>query len=140
MPRSRHNSPRSTSSRPLKAGEQIRHALVNILSRGEIHAPELARFNITVTEVRMSPDLRHATIFVTPLGGGDCKPLLTELKRCNPQIRMAVAQAVKLRYAPELHFQPDESFDYADSIERALRQDPVVAADLKKPASGSDEA
>jgi len=137
MPRSRNTSSRGTSQRPLKAGEQIRHALVNILSRNEIHDPELARFSITVTEVRMSPDLRHATAFVTPLGGGDCKPLLAELKRCKVPLRMEVARVVKMRYAPELHFQPDESFDYAEGIEKILH-DPVVSADLKRAGTEAD--
>jgi ribosome-binding factor A len=113
-------------------GETIRHALSTILMRNEIHDAALAAHNITVTEVRMSVDLRHATIFVTPLGGGDVKPVLAELKRCKPMLRTALAQVIKMRYAPELHFQPDESFDYADSIERALKQDPIVARDIKQ--------
>ena len=74
MPRSRSSSPRGNGQRPLKAGETIRHALANILRRGEIHDAALAKHNITVTEVRMSPDLRHATIFVTPLAGVTANP------------------------------------------------------------------
>lgn len=122
---------RSPSSRPLKMGEAVRHALADTLMRGRVHAPVLAKLKITVTEVRMSPDLAHATVFVTPFGGGDVKPILKELKRCAPQLRTAVAQIIKARHAPELHFQPDESFDYAETIEWALKA-PVVAKDLGK--------
>jgi ribosome-binding factor A len=126
-------TPRSNGSRPLKMGEAVRHALADILMRDRIHDPLLAKHKITVSEVRMSPDLAHATVFVTRFGGGDVKPILKELKRCAPQLRSAVAQLVKMRHAPELHFQADESFDYADTIERALKA-PNVAADIKKPA------
>jgi ribosome-binding factor A len=122
---------RAPSARPLKMGEAVRHALADIFMRGKVHDPVLFKLKITVTEVRMSPDLAHATVFITPFGGGDVKPVLRELKRCAPQLRSAVAQIVKMRHAPELHFQPDESFDYAETIEKALKA-PVVAKDLKK--------
>lgn len=124
---------RGNGTRPLKVGETLRHALDNILRRGQIHDPELAKYNVTVTEVRMAPDLAHATIFVTPLGGQKGREMLKELKRCAPLLRTEVAQVVKLRHAPELHFQLDESFEYASSIEQALHS-PVVARDLKKEA------
>lgn len=121
---------RGPSTRPLKVGETLRHALDNILRRNEIHDPELARYNVTVTEVRMAPDLAHATVFVTPLGGLKAKEMLKELKRCAPLLRTEVAHAIKLRHAPELHFQLDTSYDYATSIEQALSA-PDVARDLK---------
>jgi len=124
-------SPRTASARPLKMGAAVQHALADIFMRGKVHDPVLAKLKVTVTEVRMSPDLAHATVFVTPFGGGDPRPMLKELKRCAPQLRSAVAHSVKMRHAPELHFQPDESFDYAETIERALK-DPVVAKDLGK--------
>ena len=122
---------RAPSNRPLKVGETVRHALDNVLRRGEIHDPELAKHNVTVTEVRMAPDLAHATVFVTPLGGIKPQEMLRELKRCAPMLRTEVAHIVKLRHAPELHFQLDNSYDYATSIQQALTA-PNVARDLKK--------
>lgn len=124
-------SARGPSTRPLKVGETLRHALDNILRRNEIHDAELARYNVTVTEVRMAPDLAHATVFVTPLGGLHAKEMLKELKRCAPLLRTEVAHVIKLRHAPELHFQLDNSYDYATSIEQALHS-PEVSRDLKK--------
>lgn len=123
------------SNRPLKVGETVRHALDSILRRGEVHDAGLARHNITVTEVRMAPDLAHAIVFVTPLGGQMAKEMLADLKRCQPMLRTEVAHIVKLRHAPELHFQLDTSFDYAGSIESMLHSNPVVARDLKAAAA-----
>lgn len=133
--RSAPRNTRSPGTRPLKVGETLRHALDNILRRNEIHDAGLAQHNITVTEVRMAPDLAHATVFVTPLGGIKPKEMMVELKRCAPLLRTEVAHAIKLRHAPELHFQLDTSYDYASSIEEKLNT-PEVARDLKK----SDEA
>lgn len=118
-------------SRPLRVGEAIRHALAAILRENAIHSPELAKRNITVTEVRMSPDLGHANVFVSPLGGVDTEGTLADLKKFAPLLRTAVVREVKLRKAPELHFLADESFDYAARIEVAFN-DPVVAKDLGK--------
>lgn len=122
-------------NRPLKVGETLRHTLSMILLRGEVHDPELSRLNVTISEVRMSPDLRHATIFVAPLGGKGAEEMLKVLRRCQPMLRTEVAHAIKLRYASELHFHLDTSFDYAESISKLLLSDQVVAADLAKPAS-----
>lgn len=137
-------APRKPSTRPLKVGETLRHALDSILRRGDVHDSELARHNITVTEVRMAPDLAHATVFVTPLGGLKADEMLKELKRCAPLLRTEVARIIQLRHAPELHFQLDTSYDYASSIEKMLQADPVVARDLKAAAapdfSSDDEA
>jgi len=127
----RRVGPAAPGSRPLRVGEMVRHALSQILMRGEVHDAELARHNVTVTEVRMSPDLRHANIFVVPLGGAEPKAMLAALKAAAPQLRTAVAKQVKMRYAPDLHFLPDNSFDYAETINRALH-DPAVAQDLGK--------
>lgn len=128
------------SNRPLKVGETVRHALDSILRRGEVHDAGLARHNITVTEVRMAPDLAHAIVFVTPLGGQMAKEMLADLKRCQPMLRTEVAHIVKLRHAPELHFQLDTSFDYADSIEKMLSADPVIARDLKAESAPAPKA
>lgn len=121
---------RPPGSRPLKVGETVRHALSRILQRGEVHDADLARHNVTITEVKMSPDLAHAHVFVAPLGGLQPEAMLAALKACAPRLRSAVARAVKLRHAPDLHFQLDTSFDYADRIERLLHDD-AVARDLE---------
>jgi ribosome-binding factor A len=123
---------RPTGTRPLKVGETLRHTLSQILQRGEVHDPALARHNVTISEVRMSPDLRHATVFCAPLGGQGAEEMLKDLRRCQPLLRTEVAHAVKLRYAPELHFHLDTSYDYAESISNLLNGDPIIASDLKK--------
>ena len=128
----------TNGQRPLRVGEAVRHALSQVLMRHEINDAVLSSMMITVSEVRMSPDLRHATAFVTPLGGGDCTPVLRELKRCAPRLRSAVAQHLKMRFAAELHFQPDTSFDYAQTITQAL-QSGTVAADIGHTPAIPDE-
>ena len=112
-------------TRPLRVGEEIRHALSAIFARGELRDPELAGVSVTVTEVRVSPDLLQATAFVAPLGGGDIDKIVAALHRAAPYIRGQVVKAVKLRRAPNLGFVPDTSFDYASRIDAALRQPSV---------------
>jgi ribosome-binding factor A len=119
------------SQRQLRVGEALRHALADILARGELRDPELAGLQVTVTEVRVSPDLRAATAFVVPFGGGDAAALAKALNRATGFFRMRLTDAVELRVAPTVHFAPDLSFDKADRIERLLH-DPAVARDLKK--------
>jgi ribosome-binding factor A len=114
--------------RPLRVGEAIRHALSSIFARGELRDPDLAGVSITVTEVRVSPDLMKATAFVAPLGGGDVDTVVAALHRAAPYIRGQVVREVELRRAPELSFVPDTSFDYASRIDAALRQ-PTVRRD-----------
>jgi len=118
------------STRPLRVGEEIRHVLAAILARGDLHDPDLVGRSITVSEVRVSPDLMQATAYVTQLGGGDMETLLKALKRAAPYLRRAVVKEVKLRRAPELAFAADTSFDYANRIDTALR-DPAVRRDLE---------
>lgn len=96
--------------------------------------------NITISEVRMSPDLGHATVFVAPLGGKGAEEMLRVLRRCQPMLRTEVAHAIKLRYAPELHFQLDTSFDYAETISKLLHGNRVIVSDLAKPESEAPEA
>jgi ribosome-binding factor A len=115
----------AVGTRPLRVGEEIRHALSAIFTRGELRDPELAGLSITVSEVRVSPDLMRATAFVVPLGGGDVAAVVSALHRAAPFLRGEVAKAVKLRRAPELAFAPDTSFDYASRIDAALRQPSV---------------
>lgn len=126
------HSAKSPSQRQLRVGEEIRHALAEILRRGDFRDPQLQDLNITVTEVRMSPDLRNATVFVTPLGGGDGPATVAALAHATSFLRGQVARAVGLRHAPTLHFASDTSFENADRIEALLRQ-PAVVRDLAAP-------
>ncbi len=118
----------TAGTRPLRVGEAIRHALSSVFARGELRDPELAGVSVTVTEVRVSPDLMQATAFVAPLGGGDIDKIVAALHRAAPYIRGQIVKAVKLRRAPNLGFVPDTSFDYASRIDAALRQ-PTVRRD-----------
>jgi ribosome-binding factor A len=130
MKRRSSGSPQiAPSQRPLRVGEAVRHALVEVFARGHIRDPDLADVSLTVSEVRMSPDLRQATAFVLPLGGGESATILKALKRAAPYLRGEVARLVDLRYAPELRFIADSSFDTAGRISAALAQ-PEVQRDL----------
>ena len=117
------------SQRQLRVGEEIRHALADLFRRGDFHDPELAELNVTVTEVRISPDLRNATAFVTPLGGGPMDETLTALRRAAPFLRGQIARVINLRHAPTLSFEADTSFDYAGRID-AILHSPAVARDV----------
>lgn len=119
------------SQRQLRVGEEVRHALAQIFERGDFRDPDLASAHVTVTEVRASPDLKHMTVFVTPLGGGDAAPLLAALKRATPFLRGQVAKAVRTKYAPDLVFRADTTIDAAARIE-ALFHAPEVQRDLKR--------
>jgi ribosome-binding factor A len=131
--RSSAASPTQPSQRPLRVGEAVRHALVEVFARGHIRDPDLADVSLTVSEVRMSADLRQATAFVLPLGGGDTETIIKALKRAAPYLRGEVARIVDLRYAPELRFIADRSFDAAGRISAALAQ-PEVQRDLAPPS------
>jgi ribosome-binding factor A len=131
-------SGRPPSPRQLRVGEELRHALIDVLRRGGLRDPLLADAAVTVSEVRMSPDLRAATAFVAPFGGGDPAALVAALNRAAPFLRGRIAQAVKLRLAPTLSFSPDRSFEAAGRIE-ALLQDPAVARDLAAPDADGPE-
>ncbi|MBI1774691.1 MAG: 30S ribosome-binding factor RbfA [Proteobacteria bacterium] len=121
--------------RQLRVGEELRHALVGIIAEGHVRDPELASAKLTVTEVKVSPDLRNATIFVTPFGGGgDGETLLKALKRAAAYLRGELAHRVRLKFAPALRFELDRRFDEASRIEQLLKS-PAVARDL---ASGKD--
>lgn len=126
---SRHRPARAPSNRQLKVGEELRHALAWVLERGDLADPALATTPITVTEVRASPDLRQATVFVVPLGGGDPTEVLAALKRARPLLRHEIARRVALKYVPDLSFAADTSFDTASHIDRLLHR-PEVARDL----------
>ena len=131
----RHNAtPENRSVRLLRVGEQVRHVLSDVLMRGEVHDPVLASHSVSVTEVRMSPDLRHATVFVKPLLGADEQDVLKALKRNAPYLRGEVAKRLNLKYSAQLKFLPDDSFDEASRIDAVLRR-PEIARDL-----GEDES
>lgn len=117
------------SVRLLRVGEQVRHALAEILMRGDIHDEILAKHSVSVTEVRMSPDLRHATVFVKPLLGANEAEVLKALKDNVRYLKGEVARRVNTKYAANLKFLPDESFDEGSRIDKLLR-DPKVAQDL----------
>ncbi|UYY56887.1 30S ribosome-binding factor RbfA [Sphingomonas sp. S2-65] len=121
------------SVRLLKVGEQVRHILSEILQRGDVHDDVLAKHMVSVTEVRMSPDLRHATAFVKPLLGKDEEAVLKALRTNTAYLQREVAARVKMKYAAKLKFLADESFDEGSHIDKLLR-DPKVAQDLGEEA------
>ncbi len=117
------------SQRQLRVGEEIRHLLSDVLLRTEFHDPVLAKAHLTVSEVRMSPDLKHALVFATVLGHKDIRPLLPALKRVAPFLRAQIAPRLGLRVTPELKFVADEAMDEATKINQILHS-PEVARDL----------
>ncbi|SDD04194.1 ribosome-binding factor A [Sphingomonas sp. YR710] len=125
----RNESPEGKSVRLLRVGEQVRHALSDILMRGEVHDETLATHMVSVTEVRMSPDLRHATAFVKPLLGSDEETVLKALRINTAYLQKEVARRVNTKYAAKLKFLADDSFDEGSHIDSLLR-DPKVARDL----------
>ena len=133
MPR-RHNQRDSStgampSQRQLRVGELVRHALADMLARGEVHDPVIEGHLITVPEVRMTADLRLATIYVMPLGGRDTDAVMAALERNKRYLRGEIARQVNLKFAPEIRFRVDERFDEAERIEKLLRT-PAVQRDL----------
>jgi ribosome-binding factor A len=117
------------SVRLLRVGEQMRHILAEILARGDVHDETLASHTVSVTEVRMSPDLRHATVFVKPLLGNDEAAVLKALRTNTAYLQREVAKRVQLKFAAKLKFLDDESFEEGSHIDALLR-DPRVAQDL----------
>lgn len=129
MAKTRPFSDAGPSQRQLRVGEVIRRAVSDILARGDLHDPELAHVSVTVGEVRTTPDLRHATLFVLPLGGVNTDSVLKALNRNKVALRREVTKQIDLKYSPELSFQPDLSFDRMDRTRDLLRS-PSVARDL----------
>ncbi|MBO6852351.1 MAG: 30S ribosome-binding factor RbfA [Marivivens sp.] len=113
------------SQRQLRVGELIRRALSDVLTRGDVHDPDLGRMSITVGEVRCSPDLKHATAFVLPLGGGEKELALQALRRNKAELRHLVTKGITLKYAPDLKFEIDETFDRMDETRRLLSDEHV---------------
>ncbi len=118
MPRS---TGREASQRQLRVGEALRHALAELLSSGTLRDPDVQGPPVTVTEVRVSPNLRSATAYIVPLGGGDPTTVLGGLRRAAPHIRVQLARMVHLKFAPQFAFEVDISFDRASRIESLLR-------------------
>jgi ribosome-binding factor A len=123
-------TPETRSVRLLKVGEQVRHVISELLSRQMVHDEVLTAHSVSVTEVRMSPDLRHATVFVKPLLGADEELVLKALRTNTAFFQKEVAGKLRLKYAAKIRFQSDESFDEASRID-ALLADPKVARDLE---------
>lgn len=121
------------SVRLLKVGERVRHVLSEVLMRQQVHDDTLSAHTVSITEVRMAPDLRQARVYAKPLLGGDEEAVLTALRRNTAYLQREVAQHLGLKFAPRLKFLADESFDEADRIERLLG-DPRVARDLDREA------
>jgi ribosome-binding factor A len=128
---------RGGAQRRLRVGEELRHTLSGILRRGECRNPALRDASIAVTEVRLGSDLRNATVFVMPLGGANATEILAGLKRSSTFLRRLVAREVALRYAPNLIFELDLSFDQADRIAVLLAQ-PAVNRDLGRNAARTE--
>ena len=126
-----HRESRGTSQRQLRVSELIRHALAEMLTRGDVHDPVIEGHLITVPEVRMTADLRLATVYVMPLGGRDAETVVAALERNKKFLRGEIARHVNLKFAPELRFRIDERFDEAERIEKLLRT-PAVQRDLDK--------
>jgi ribosome-binding factor A len=124
------DSTHGASQRQLRVGELIRHALADMLTRGDVHDPVLESHMITVPEVAVTADLRLATIYVMPLGGKDAKPVLVALERNKKFLRGEIAHRINLKFAPDIRFRLDERFDEAERIDRLLRS-PSVKRDLE---------
>lgn len=132
-----HTGP-GPSQRQLRVGELIRRTLSEVLARADVHDPDLNRHSITVGEVRTSPDLKVATVYVMPLGGHDAQDALTALRRNTRELRHLVAKGMTLKYAPDLRFQLDETFDRMDDTRR-LFADERVRRDVDHGDDESDD-
>ena len=139
MPRHhKRDSASGGSQRQLRVGEIVRHAIADILSHGSVHDPALEGHIVTVPEVRMSPDLKLATVYVMPLGGRDTELVLAALERNKKFLRGEVARRVNLKFAPDVRFRVDERFDEAERIEKLLRT-PAVQRDLAPDSPDEEE-
>jgi ribosome-binding factor A len=137
MARTHHASSGEPSQRMLRVAELIRHAMSELLSRGEIVDPVLEKHVVTIPSVRMSPDLKLATIYVMPLGGQDATAVIEALDRNKKLLRTEIAHRVNLKYAPDIRFRQDDGFDASAKID-ALLNSPKVKQDLA--AKEDDEA
>jgi ribosome-binding factor A len=134
----RKSSASGGSQRQLRVGETVRHAVADILAQGSVHDPDLEGHIVTVPEVRMSPDLKLATVYVMPLGGRDTEVVIGALERNKKFLRGEVARRVNLKFSPDIRFRVDERFDEAERIEKLLRT-PAVQKDLAADSQESEE-
>lgn len=130
--------PKGPSQRQLRVAEEVRHALSAIFTRGNFRDPALDSIRVTVTEVRASPDLKHMTAFISGLGRDVTPEHFTALRHAAPWFRSEVARSVRLKYAPDIHFQTDTALDYAMKMSEVMRR-PEVARDLDAPKDKSGE-
>ncbi|MGD9920992.1 MAG: 30S ribosome-binding factor RbfA [Pseudorhodoplanes sp.] len=142
MPRNKKpkqdSGPAGASQRQLRVGELIRHAMAEMLSRGEVHDPVIENHMITIPEVRMTADLKLATIYVMPLGGKDVKEVIASLNNNKRYLRGEIAHRINLKFAPDIRFRADERFDEAERIEKLLRT-PQVRRDVESVPDESDD-
>jgi ribosome-binding factor A len=129
---------RAPSQRQLRIGEEIRHAVSEMLERREFHEPALQEVSVTVTEVRISPDLKNATAYFMPLGGGQAEEVLEALTRARSYVRKRLGKALRLRYVPNVDFEMDITFDEVSKIGDLLN-DPRVARDLAVESDNTSE-
>jgi ribosome-binding factor A len=125
------------SQRQLRVGELVRHAIAEMLTRGDVHDPVIEGHLITVPEVRMSPDLRLATVYIMPLAGRDAEEVVAAFERNKKYMRGEVAHAINLKFAPDLRFHIDNRFEEAERIDKLLRS-PAVKRDLEKDDAGDE--
>ncbi len=131
MPKRLADPAGAPSQRQLRVAEEVRHALAALFERRDFRDPDLASAHVTVTEVRASPDLKHMTAFVSGLGRDLPPAQFAALRRAAPYLRGQVAKAVRLKFAPDLHFQPDTALDYAMRIDLLMKR-PEVRQDLDR--------
>ena len=129
--------PAALSQRQLRAGELVRHALVDILREEEFSEPALAGVSVTISQVRMSPDLKHATAYVEPLGGGHSQDVVDGLNRAARFLRGRLGRLIDMKFTPDLKFRHDESFDEVDRMAK-LFDDPRVRQDLEQDDDGEE--
>jgi ribosome-binding factor A len=132
-------SGKAPTQRQLRVGEEIRHALADIIARADFRDPDLINASISVSEVRVSPDLRNATVFVSDLGGGNTEAVVTGLNRAAGHVRREYSRLSTTKYIPKFSFKRDDSLDEAWKINKLL-QDPKVQADLKKSDMDDEDA
>ncbi|MEX6632648.1 30S ribosome-binding factor RbfA [Hyphococcus lacteus] len=126
----RYSSAKGPSQRQLRAGELLRHALVEVLQREDLREPELSGVSVTVSEIRISPDLKQASAFVAPLGGGNEREMVKALNKVAPYLRSLVGQKITMKYTPAIKFMSDETFAEAKKIDELLSR-PEVVRDLE---------
>ncbi len=137
-PKAKRDLSQGPSQRQLRVAEEVRHALSAVFMREEFRDEDLAGLRVTVTEVRASPDLKHMTAFVSALGKDLTKEQFGGLRRVSPYLKRQVAQSVRLKFAPDLHFQPDTALDYAMHISTVMRRPEVMQDLAPKPAGSAD--